>query len=314
MQVAIENGDEGINDAIRDLISLDIGKKNHECGMETALLSAVEKIEVAFDNDGKITGIDTGLVDLNHHIGGLHSPDLYVIGARAAMGKTAMLINMALSADVSCGIVSSEQGRDQIGVRSLAIDGSISAHNMRLGKLEDADFSRITASSAKLKDKVIRINDHPAPTIDDLVSQARSWKFNYDIKVLFVDYIQRIKVEANIPKHERIEVVVMSLKSLAKELNIAVVALAQVNRQVEARPNKRPLMSDLKDSGSIEQEADCIMALYRDEVYNPETTDIGVAEINILKNRHGPVGCIRCFWNGEYMQFLNIEKYREPSY
>lgn len=314
LQLELNSGSDGVDEAIRDLISLNVGKKNHECGINAALKSAIENIEVAFDSDGSVTGITTGLVDLDKCLSGLHSPDLIVLGARPSVGKTALLINMVLASDSSCGVISSEQGRDQLGMRSLAIDGSVSAHGMRLGNLKETDFSRITASSVKLKDKVIRINDHPSPTIDDVIRQARSWKFTHDIKLLFVDYIQRIKVNSQAPKHERIEIIVMALKSLAKELNIAVVALAQVNRQVESRENKRPLMSDLKDSGSIEQEADVIMTLYRDEVYNPETPDKGIAEITVLKNRHGPTGFVRCVWNGEFMQFHDMEKYRESSY
>jgi len=218
------------------------------------------------------------------------------------------LLNLASAHEEPSGIISAEQGREQIGLRGIAINGRVSAHAMRLAKLNDHDWPKITNAVSYMKDRKIRLNDQPGISLTELVRQARQWKYQYDIKILYIDYIQRIKANKKLPKHEQVGEVAMALKELARELDIPVVALAQVNRDVEKRGDKRPNMSDLKDSGSIEQEADNIMSLYRDEVYSEDSPDKGIAEVNVLKNRHGPTGMIRVSWIAQFMIFEDMEK------
>ncbi len=302
-----------VDEAIRDLMQLNTTRKNYECSISQALTAAVDMMDEAAHTEGKIVGITTGLEDLDNCIGGFQNTDLYVIGARPAMGKTAFLLNCANAANVPAGIISSEQGREQVGLRLIAIDGRVSAHRMRVADLETNEWNKVTRTVSELANKRVWINDQPGPTIEQVIRQARKWKFQHDIKILYLDYIQRIKADASLPRHEQVGAIAMALKELARELEIPVVALAQVNRSVEARPNKRPYMSDLKDSGAIEQEADNIMTLYRDEVYNPESKDKGIVEIAVMKNRHGPTGLIRAVWNAEFMRFEDFEAQRWGS-
>lgn len=303
-------GQDAIDRAIRDLMQLNASKKDYQCSLKTALLGAVNGIDEIFNQDGDIPGITTGFDQVDECLGGFQKTDLYIIGARPAMGKTALLLNMAHAVDVPCGIVSAEQGREQIGLRLIAMNGSINTRLMRSPKtMHDSHWAKVTKANGDLMSRNCYIFDKPAPTITDVIRQARKWKFQNDIKILYVDYVQRIKAtKRNIPKHEQVEEVVQGLKELARELELPVVALAQVSRNVEARNNKRPTMSDLKDSGAIEQEADNIMTLYRDEVYNPDTPSKGLAELAVMKNRHGPTGMFSLVWKAEYMRFENIDR------
>jgi replicative DNA helicase len=301
-----EGGLEAVDDAIRELMLLAAPRGNFECDTAAAVSCAIDEIELAYKSDGPI-GIPTGLKDLDDCIGGLRPPDLIVIGARPSIGKTALLLNLADNSKHPAGIISAEQGRTQVGLRLIAKNGSLNAYRLRIGKIEDEEWPRIVHAASVVKDRKVRINDQPNPTIEEVMRQARKWKFQYGIQALYVDYIQRIRALPKAPRHEQVGYVALSLKELARELNIPVIALAQVNRNVEERENKRPTMADLKDSGSIEQEADTIITLYRDEVYDEETPNKGIAELNVLKNRHGPTGMIRCVWIAESMSFHNMD-------
>ena len=295
-----------IDEAVRELMAVTQPKTRWECGISEALKAAIEVIEEAHES-GEIPGITTGLHDLDEALGGFRDSDLYVIAARPAMGKTAFMIQMALRAGVPLGIVSSEQPRDQIAARMMAMQGRINASKLRSGALDDdGGWHKLTAAVAALNDREIRINDCSAITISDIQRQARVWVKRHGVKILFVDYIQRIHAsDKRIPRHEQVGEVVMGLKDIARELNIPVVALAQVNRDVEKRNDKRPNMGDIKDSGTVEQEADNVMTLYRDEVYNEDSPDKGIAEIDVVKNRHGPTGSIRAIWLASVMRFEN---------
>ena len=219
------------------------------------------------------------------------------------MGKTAVMLNMALNSGSKVGIFSGEQGVSQVCQRMLATESSIGVMKMRSGKFEEDDYTRLNAGAIRIKEKPdMYFYDRPAPTINEIIRVARKWKFNHDIKAIYIDYVQRIKGDMKLAKHERVGEIAKSLKELARELKIPVIALAQVNRAVEARPDRRPRMGDLKDSGDIEQEADVILTLYRDEVYNPETDNKGVIELIVEKNRHGGTGCIYAEWIGAFLQ------------
>lgn len=294
---------------IRDLIELTKASKNHSCSIAEAMREAIDLL------DTQVAATLTGLRDLDGSLGGLHNGDLVVVGARAAMGKTAFMLNLALSSTVPVGIVSGEQGRDQIGLRFAAIDGSVSLHRMRTQKMDDDEWIRVTAAINAAKDKRIWINDKPAPSIDDVVSQARAWKYEKKIGVLMVDYLQKLQGGSGDTMRERIGNIASRLKDLGRELNIPIVVLAQVKREVENRPmgsdglGRMPYMSDLAECGIIEQEADVVLTLYRPEVYDPLEKYKGLAYVNICKNRHGPIGYQPMSWRGEYLQFGDLAKH-----
>lgn len=301
-----EGQENAVDAAVRDLMALNMSRKNFDCSLKTALLSAVDEIEAAQKSQGSLRGITSGLRDLDECLGGFHESDLIVIGARTGVGKTAILLNFADSAGVPVGIISAEQARAQIALRLISRNAKISVHTMRIGKLTPDDYDRLTPRTAALMDRKIWVNDQPAPTLDDVIRQARKWKFEHGIKALYVDYIQRIRGEQKLPLREQVRSIVMGLKELARELDIPVIALSQINRRVEERANKRPGLSDLVESGSIEQEADQILLGYRDEVYNPESSRKGIFELNVAKNRHGPTGNIECAWIAQYMTITDL--------
>lgn len=301
-------GLSAIDNAIRDLMALDTTRKNFECGVKDAAALAIEAIDRAWKNKGQVVGTTTGLKDLDECIGGLHASDLIVIGARPAIGKTAFLLNLADNAGKPVGVISSEQGREQIGLRLIAKRSRVSAHHLRLGRIEDEWWPKMTLAVSGLAARQVWLNDQPRPTVEQVVRQARKWKFQYDIKALYVDYIQHLQGPEKMSIREQVIHIVRSLKRLARELDIAVVALAQVNREVDKRSDKRPWMSDLMESGAIEAEADSVMLLYRDDAYNDHSEDKGVMEINVAKNRHGPTGIIRCAFHAESMTIGDLDR------
>lgn len=300
-----ERGNEVIDETIAELMQLVDGDKRYESNIQGAVTEAINRLEWMENHPGLI-GLPTGLIDLDTFLGGFQPADLYVIGARPAMGKTALMLNMALAADKPIGMFSAEQPMVQIGQRILAITGGASTTNMRRAEMTQEDWNAVTETLKNIQNKTIVINDKSAPTITDVVRQTRKWKREHDIKGIYLDYIQRMRGPNAMKRHEQVEEIVRGLKELAKELDIAVIALAQVNRDVEKRSDKRPHMGDLRDSGAIEQEADNVMMLYRDEVYNEDTRYQGVAEINVEKNRHGRTGYIRTEWKADQMIFTNM--------
>jgi len=220
------------------------------------------------------------------------------------MGKTALLLHFAQSCGVPLGLVSAEQPAYQIAQRHVASIGKVRLSDLRQGRVGENETKAVISANHRLKD--YWIFDRSAPTVDDIVKVARRWKHRHDIQVLFVDYIQRIQGKGK-ARHEQVGDVVRSLRTLARDLNIPVVALAQVARQVEGRDNKRPGMGDLSDSSEIEKEADQIITMYRDEVYN-KTTDVpGICELKVCKNRHGYTGTVDVRWIGEHVSFANNE-------
>lgn len=299
--------------AISQLMQLGTVGRKYEWTMREALQNAVKLVETAFEAEG-LVGVETGLDPLNETTGGWHDTDLNIIGARPSMGKTALMLNFAHAADCPAGVISSEQGNEQIGLRMLSIQGSLDAQKLRTAKLDEAEWARLSAAHHALIDRQIYMNDEPSINIVGLSRQAREWKYRHDIGVLFVDYVQRIKGSAKgQSKLEQVTEVVTALKSLAKELKIPVVALAQVGRSVDSRPDKRPNMGDLSDASEIEKEADSIIMLYRDDVYNEDSSSKGIAELIFEKNRHGPTGTVRCAFLGQFMQFkeLAAQSYQE---
>lgn len=298
--------DSAIDTAISELMQLNQPVKQTVYTMKEALKLAYDHL-VEVNNGGGLVGIPTGFTDLDEQLGGFHPSDLVIIGARPAMGKTGLLLNSSLSCGVPCGIQSAEMSAFQLAMRTMSTKGRVNSHKMRSADFDGEEWARIGSAFKEMVDLPIFIDEQPSPTIGEVQRQARMLKQKYDIKIFYVDYLQRLR--GNNDRENRIDQVgeiARGLKSLARELNIPVVALAQVNRAVDTRPDKRPFMGDLANSSEIEKEADVIMMLYRDEVYNDDSPDTGIAEINIEKNRHGPTGQIRLAWIAKYMQFADL--------
>lgn len=297
--------------AIADLMALDRTGRNYSWTLEESVKGGLREVEEAAEREG-LVGIDTGMPLLNEATSGFNPSDLIIIGARPAMGKTALLLNMANLCNVPAGVVSSEQGHTQVGKRMLSIEGSLDAQRMRTAQLDEDFVNRMGMAARRLINKKIWINDQPGINIIQVCKQIREWVHRYGIKIAYIDYLQKIKGSSPrmTPKEVAAEVA-STLKNLAKELNIPVVCLAQVNREVDKRPDPRPNMGDLANAGEIEMEADLVIMLYRDEVYFEDTMDKGIAELLIEKNRHGPTGRIRTAWIGKYMQFKPLTHARE---
>lgn len=302
----LHQGNDVTDETITSLMSVNRKSAVYECEIKQALVGAVDHLEAV--RDGKVSAISTGIEVLNQALGGWHDSDLIVVAGRPAMGKTAVLINMMLAAGVPAGLISGEQPREQIALRTMAIDGSVSIQSMRTGNFRQQDWTSIFNSVARISKKPLWLNDMPSPTLAEIQRQARAWVHRHGVKALFVDYIQKIDVPGDVKPTERVGIVTRGLKSLARELNIPVIALAQVKREVETRSCKIPTMGDISDSSEVEKEADQIMTLYRDEVYNEESQDKGIIDFNICKNRHGPTGIVRAVWRGEYMQVKDIAR------
>lgn len=306
------NAQESIDRAIEALMGLSRDNVKYEHHINSAISGAIEDIQKAFDSDG-LVGITTGLTKLDEQLGGMHESDFIVIGARSAMGKTGLMMNILLSCGVGAGVISSEMSAKQLAMRGMSLVSDVGLQKLRLARYSADESSRMFATTAQnLSNKPIWINDKGGITIGEIQRQAREWKQKHDIKILFVDYIQKIKPV--IHKTNRVDAVgevAEGLKNIAKELNIPVVALGQVNRGVEQRPDKRPMMSDLKNSGDIEQEADVVLMIYRDEYYNPNSQQKGMAQLCIEKNRSGPVGAFEVAFNAETVKFLDLEVYND---
>lgn len=314
---------QAIDTAIRALMDLNQTASSWSCKISEVLGDAIDEIDRCHQNGGKPVGLITGIRDLDDKMGGMHKSDLIVVGARPAMGKTAYMLNTALGCRAPVGIISGEQGRLQIALRMIGIRGQVSVHNMRVGRIDDAEFARISDAITALHAAPVWIFDRPAPTIEQIERQARRWKYENSIEVLMVDYIQKIEGGAGKDKRLQVGDVVSRLKNLARELDIPVLALAQVKREVEQRNmgengmGRMPYMSDIAESAIVEMEADQVYTLYRPEAYSDEQRFKGLAVINACKNRHGPVGAIDVAWRGEYLQFGDLanqeDNWRQPQ-
>lgn len=307
LQKDIGQDDGAIDRAIAELMALDTHAKQTTYSMKEAVKLAIDYVDAVHQKGGAITGIPTGLKELDHQIGGYQDSDLLVLGARPAMGKTGFLLSSVLAGGVPAAVLSAEMAAMQLGLRAISNTGKVDSQLLRTANLDDTDWPKINAAVHRLVDLPIWIDDRSSPTIAEVQRWARKMKQKHGIKILFVDYLQRLK--GNNPKMGRIDQVgeiVLGLKSLAKELNIPVVALAQVSRDVEKRTDRRPQMGDLANSSEIEKEADEIIMLYRDEVYNEDSEDKGIAEFIFEKNRHGPTGTVRAAWIPQYMLFADL--------
>ena len=284
--------------------------------MPPLLTQVVERIETLYarDNPSDVTGIATGFTDLDRMTSGLQPGDLVIVAGRPSMGKTALAINIAenvaMDSKLPVAIFSMEMGASQLAMRMLGSVGKLNQHDLRTGRLQDDDWGRLTHALGKLNDAPIHIDESAALSALDLRARSRRLhRQNNGLGLIVVDYLQLMSSNAGKASENRateISEMSRSLKALAKELHVPVMALSQLNRSLEQRPNKRPVMSDLRESGAIEQDADLILFIYRDEVYNSDSPDKGKAEIIIGKQRNGPIGKIELAFRGEYTRFDNL--------
>jgi replicative DNA helicase len=286
--------------------------------MPPLLTEVVERIETLYsrDNPGDVTGIATGFSDLDRMTSGLQPGDLVIVAGRPSMGKTAFSINIAehvaLSGNKPVAIYSMEMGAAQLAMRMLGSVGRLNQHDLRTGRLQDDDWGRLTHALGKLNDAPIFIDETAALSALDLRARSRRLHRQHGgLGLIVVDYLQLMSAPGGKASENRateISEISRSLKALAKELHVPVIALSQLNRSLEQRPNKRPVMSDLRESGAIEQDADLILFIYRDEVYNSDSPDKGKAEIIIGKQRNGPIGMVPVAFRGEYTRFENLAR------
>ncbi len=279
--------------------------------IKSLLWSAMERIEVLRTAGGNITGVPSGFVDLDKMTLGFQPSDLVIVAARPSMGKTAFVLNVAqyaaIEGNVPTAIFSLEMSTQSLLLRMLASEGYVDAQRLRSGQLTAQDASNLAKAAALLGQAPIWIDDTPGLSVLEVRSRARRLKSQADIKLIIVDYLQLLSGPPNSEsRQQEVSAISRSLKALAKELNVPVLALSQLNRSLEQRSDKRPVMSDLRESGAIEQDADVIMFIYRDEVYNEDSTDKGIAEIIIGKQRNGPIGVRKLRFMGEYTTFENL--------
>ncbi|MGH8502894.1 MAG: replicative DNA helicase [Gammaproteobacteria bacterium] len=278
--------------------------------IKTLLKATVERIDALFEKDDSVTGIPTGFSEFDEKTAGLQAGDLVIIAGRPSMGKTSFAMNIAEYAAVkqqaSVAIFSMEMPGEQIAMRMLASLGRIDQHRLRIGKLAEEDWPRLSSAVSVLTDTHLFVDDGAALTPTELRARARRLKREHGLDLIIVDYLQLMQVPGTAENRAtEISEISRGLKALAKELSVPVVALSQLNRSLEQRPNKRPVMSDLRESGAIEQDADLIAFIYRDEVYNEDSADKGTAEIIIAKQRNGPIGTTRLTFLGQYTKFEN---------
>jgi len=284
--------------------------------MRTAVKDAFEQLRERYENKGAITGLPTGFIDFDEMTAGLQPSDLLILAARPSMGKTALAVNMAeyaaLKTKKPVAIFSMEMSASQLAFRLISSLGRVHQQRLRTGQLEDEDWTRVSHAITLLAEAKIFIDDTPALSPTELRSRARRLAREHGLGLIVVDYLQLMQVPGN--KENRtaeISEISRSLKGLAKELNVPVIALSQLNRSLEQRADKRPMMSDLRESGAIEQDADVIIFIYRDEYYNKESQDKGLAEIIIGKQRNGPTGSLKLAFHGQFTRFDN---YTAESY
>ena len=316
-------GTELLDDAERKVFQIAEArpKTGEPMGVKELLSKAVNRIDELSQSGGGITGLSTGFSDLDDITSGLQPSDLVIVAGRPSMGKTTLAMNLVESAviggDKPVLVFSMEMPGDSLMMRMLASLGRIDQGKVRTGQLTDDDWPRLTSAINLLHEKLLFIDDTPALTPTDMRSRARRIVREHgSLGMIAIDYLQLMRVAGSSENRVgEISEISRSLKALAKEFECPIIALSQLNRSLEQRPNKRPIMSDLRESGAIEQDADVIMFIYRDEVYNEDTPDRGRAEIIIGKQRNGPIGTINLAFNGKYTRFDNLSQDSyEPSY
>ncbi len=276
------------------------------------VMNAMDKIETAAKNKGSVTGIPTGFIDLDYRTAGMQPSDLILVAARPSMGKTAFELNlaqyMAFKKNMTVALFSLEMSKEQLVNRMFSLESNVDAQKLRTGQLNDQEWERLIESAGTIGKSKLIIDDTPGISIAELRSKCRKYKLEHDLSIIMIDYLQLMSGSGRTEsRQQEISDISRSLKALARELNVPVVALSQLSRAVEQRPDHRPMLSDLRESGAIEQDADVVMFLYRDDYYNHDSPEKGVSEVIIAKQRNGPIGTVKLAWLPEYTKFANLE-------
>ncbi|NLP35987.1 MAG: replicative DNA helicase [Clostridiales bacterium] len=282
--------------------------------IKEVVLRSIDSIEAAAKNQGSVTGIATGFYDLDYKTAGLQPSDLILIAARPSMGKTAFALNIAeyaaLKSGITTAIFSLEMSQDQLVKRILAMNSKVDSQAIRTGNLSSEDWASLMESARIIGNSNLIIDDTSAISVSEMRSKCRKLKMEKNLGLIIIDYLQLMSGSSKRAESRQQEIseISRSLKSLAREINVPVIALSQLSRAVEQRPDKRPMLSDLRESGAIEQDADVVMFIYRDDYYNHDTEEPGVSEIIIGKQRNGPVGTVKLAWLAQYTKFANLER------
>ena len=310
---------DGIIDGAEKKIFEVMQKKNQKgyTPIKDILVETFTELEQLYNQKQRITGIPTGFSDLDFRTSGLHNSDLILVAARPAMGKSAFALNIATNAAVRAkvpvAIFSLEMSKEQMTSRILCSEAMVDSNKVRTGKIDDEEWSKLAAASGELSEANIYIDDTPGISIMEIRAKCRKMKIEKNIGLVVIDYLQLVQGSGKRggSREQEIAEISRSLKILAKEINVPVIALSQLSRAPEQRPDHRPMLSDLRESGSIEQDADIVMFLYRDDYYNEDSEKKNIAEVILAKHRAGSTGTVELLWLGNYTKFANIDKYRE---
>ena len=281
--------------------------------IKDVVMNSLKKIEMASKLKGTITGLPTGFTELDYKTAGLQPSDLILIAARPSMGKTAFVLNLAqyicFHENACAAVFSLEMSAEQLVNRMLALESGVEANKIRTGDLQEADWERLSFGAGVVGKSSLIIDDTPGISIGELRSKCRKYKMDHDLKIIIIDYIQLMTGTGHSEsRQQEVSEISRSLKSLARELNVPVIALSQLSRAVEKRDDKRPMMSDLRESGGLEQDADVVMFIYREDYYDHDTDRKNISEIIIAKQRNGPIGTVELAWIPELTKFGNLDR------
>ncbi len=304
-----------LEDAEKKMFKLfQMGNQKEFVPIRQIVLDALEQIEKASRTKGGVTGISTGFADLDFKTSGFQNSDLIIIAARPAMGKTSFILNVAeniaFKQNKAVAIFSLEMSRQQLVNRLFSMQARVDSMTLRNGSLKDEEWTRLIESAGVVGNSRLLIDDTPGITIQELRSKCRRYQLEYGLDIVMVDYLQLMSGSGRSgdSRQQEISDISRSLKILARELNVPIIALSQLSRAVESRQDHRPMLSDLRESGAIEQDADIVMFLYRDEVYHKDTELKGIAEVIIAKQRNGPIGTVNLAWLADYTKFTGLER------
>jgi len=286
--------------------------------IKDVLMELIEQIEILHHNKGEVTGVPTGYPDLDHLTSGFQPSDLIIVAARPSVGKTAFALNLAQNVSTRfakpVAIFSLEMSAIQLVQRMLSAEGNLDGHKLRTGMLDEEDWQRLTMATATLAEAEIFIDDTPGISVQEIRSRLRRLKMEHDLSLVVIDYLQLIQGRGRSDnRQQEISEISRQLKNIARELKVPIIALSQLSRAVEQRQDKRPMLSDIRESGSIEQDADIVAFLYRDDYYNPETEKQNIIEVIIAKHRNGPVGKVELVFLKNFNKFVSLEKKHESA-
>lgn len=282
--------------------------------IDEVVLNVLDKIEAASKNSETVTGIPTGFIDLDYKTSGLQPSDLVLVAARPSMGKTAFVLNIVqnitMKKKISCMVFSLEMSAEQLVNRLLSMESNVDSQKLRTGNLNDNDWSSLIAGAVSVGSSTLAIDDTPGISINELRSKCRKMKLEKGLDIIIIDYLQLMSGsgKSNVSRQQEISDISRSLKALAREMKAPVIALSQLSRACETRPDHRPMLSDLRESGAIEQDADVVMFLYRDDYYNKDTEHPNEAEVIIAKQRNGAIGTINLVWKPDITKFVNMAR------